>query len=178
LAVGQLLAAARTWGRPYIAIVTADHGESLGESDRWFHGGTLSPELLAVPLVLTGTGVVSERIDGPVGHNSITATLLGAAGIHCAECDHLDLRSTKGSDVIEGGLPPNLLYRIASGRKLVLDRASGRRYLYDMLHDPEEAQDLTSVHRELAEALAAGLGRRLTRPSVPDLERIRSLGYF
>jgi arylsulfatase A-like enzyme len=51
---GRLVTALTSRGRPTLAAVTSDHGESLGESGRWFHGGTLAPELLAVPFLLAG----------------------------------------------------------------------------------------------------------------------------
>ena len=35
-----------------IVILTADHGESLGEDGRWGHGNALHPELLRVPLII------------------------------------------------------------------------------------------------------------------------------
>ena len=66
-AAAALLESVGGWGRPWLAIVTADHGESLGEDGRWFHGSTLAPELLAVPLLVMGTGVEPGRVDGVVG---------------------------------------------------------------------------------------------------------------
>jgi len=35
-----------------IVIVTADHGDSLGEGLRWGHGSTVFPEVLSVPLIV------------------------------------------------------------------------------------------------------------------------------
>ena len=35
-----------------VVILTADHGESLGEDGRWGHGNALHPELLRVPLIV------------------------------------------------------------------------------------------------------------------------------
>ena len=62
--------------------LTADHGESLGESDYWFsHGELLSDSLVRVPLLLRGPGIepgirhdVSSLVD-------LLPTLSGLAGI-------------------------------------------------------------------------------------------------
>ena len=67
-------------GRPFVAVITADHGESLGESTRWFHGQTLAPELLAVPLVVLGEGVVPGRVTGPIANTAIRAHPSGRRG--------------------------------------------------------------------------------------------------
>lgn len=176
--VGRLLAAAPAWGRPFLAIITADHGESMGESSRWFHGNTLAPELLAVPLIVVGEAVAPGRVNGVVGHASIPRTLLAAAGVPCGECPSADLRAGEGPGVADGGLPPQLAYRIAWGFKLVLDRRDGHRRLFDLRADPAETRDLAPVRLDLAEALAAGLttvGHAL--PSAEEVERLRSLGY-
>ena len=37
-----------------IVVTCADHGELLGEHDLWGHGFGLYPELLRVPLVVSG----------------------------------------------------------------------------------------------------------------------------
>ena len=176
---GRLLEAASAWGRPYLAIVTADHGESLGESGRWFHGGSLAPELLAVPLVVTGAGVRAGRVGGPVGHTAVTSTLLAAArGIPPGVLVD-DLRSASGGGEVTGSLPPNLAYRIAEGYKVILRRSDGYRRLFDLKADPAERHDISGQFPERAEILSVGLDPMspVSAPH-PDLhERLRSLGY-
>jgi len=177
--VGRLLAAAAEWGRPFVAIITADHGESLGESGRWFHGQTLAPELLAVPLLVLGQGVKPGRVATPVGHTAIPRTLLAAAGITCPECSGPDLRLEEGNGVVEGGLPPDLSYRVAGRFKLIVNHHSGARSLFNLMKDPAERRDVSAAHPSLVEALAAGLGS-VGFPGPPpaeQLERLRSLGY-
>jgi hypothetical protein len=177
--VGRLLEAAQGWGRPYLAIVTADHGESLGESGRWFHGAALWPELLAIPMVVVGTGVRPGRSSLPVGHDDIAPTLLAAAGTpEPSEADP-DLRTQMGTGIVEGGLPPSVSYRIAGRYKIVVDHATGRRELFDLVADPREDTDVAELHPQLVERLGDGL-----RPYAPEvgtsaenLERLRALGY-
>jgi arylsulfatase A-like enzyme len=164
--------------RPFLAVITADHGESLGESDRWFHGQTLAPELLAVPLVVLGEGVVPAGVEAPVSNTAIVPTLLAAAGMPCPECVSYDLRSTKGTGVVEGGLPPQLAYRIAGGYKLVLNLETGRRQLFDLTADPAERHDLAPERPSTAAAMSVGLsGVPWSAPPADSVERLRALGY-
>jgi arylsulfatase A-like enzyme len=182
-AVGRLLDAMAARRRPWLLIITSDHGESLGESGRWFHGGSLARELLEVPLLVAGTGIEPGRFDAVVGHADIPTTLAAAAGLDCPGCPHrgLDLRTSRGGGAAEGGLPPHLRYRIENDLKLVLDGQSGRRLLFDLRNDPEEAHDLAPQLADLAADFAARMGRELHadafQPSPEDLERLRAVGY-
>ncbi len=49
-----------------IVIVTADHGEDLGEHGSFFHGSTVYEAATHVPLVIHGPGVPVARVDAPV----------------------------------------------------------------------------------------------------------------
>jgi len=167
-------------GRAFVAVVTSDHGESLGEEGRWFHGGSLAPELLAVPLVVTGKGVEQGAVELAVGHAAIAPTLLAAASAPCHECVRFDLRRQNAGGAVEGGLPPRLAYRIEGQYKLVLDLKNGNRRLFDLRSDPAERYDLAGNLPDLADELASGLRGAETEPSehTPDqLERLRALGY-
>lgn len=176
--VERLLEAAAGWGRPFVAIVSADHGESLGEQKRWFHGTSLAPELLAVPLVVLGDGVVPGRVPGAVGHAAIRTTLLAAAGLP-AQPFAADLRTGRGEDAVEGSLPPDQAYRIAGRFKLVIDRRHGPQ-LFDLKRDPEERFDLARQRPEIATALSEGLAfGPSVLPTPPDVsDRLRAVGYL
>lgn len=79
--VGRLLAAARAQG-PLVVAVTADHGESLGEGDRYFeHGHDVTPELCRVPLLLSAPRLAAGRCSAPVAHVDLMPTLLELAGV-------------------------------------------------------------------------------------------------
>jgi arylsulfatase A-like enzyme len=175
-AAGRLLAAVRGWGRPFLAIVTADHGESLGEAGHWFHGQTLRPELLAVPLLVIGGGVVPGRVATPVGHDAIPATLLAAAGDRPGA--GIDLRSEAGNGVVDGALPPSLRYRIVGHHKVVVDADTGRRLLFDLAHDPGEVVDRSHADPELAAKLSDDLiANHPVRIDSDRNERLHALGY-
>jgi hypothetical protein len=176
---GRLLSAAPGWKRSYLAVVTADHGESLGEDGRWFHGGSLAPELLAVPMMALGEGVNPGRARGAVGHAAVPHTLLQAAGGAPPAVPLEDLRTSDGGGPVTGGLPPVLAYRVVDGYKLVVPRRDGQPKLFDVRSDPGERVDVAARFPQRVETLARGLESPGQTPVVPpDLrERLRSLGY-
>jgi arylsulfatase A-like enzyme len=175
---GRILDALEASGRQYVAIVTSDHGESLGEEGRWFHGKSLAPELLAIPLIVVGNGVRPGASSSAVGHADIPPTLLATASSTCAQCV-VDLRNGSGGGAVEGSLPPALAYRIDGRFKLVLDLISGERRLFDLVADPGEKHDLASDRPELADEMAQRVrsGGDLPLPDSDQFERLRSLGY-
>lgn len=78
--LGRLLDGLRP-GRPRVVAVVGDHGESFGEHGESEHGYLLHTPTLAVPLVLSGTGVPTARtVAAPVGIRRLAATLAGLAG--------------------------------------------------------------------------------------------------
>ena len=176
---GRLLDALGARGRRFVAIVTSDHGESLGEEGRWFHGNSLAPELLAIPLLVMGEGVEAGNVESGVGHAAITPTLLAAASAPCDGCERFDLRRQNGGGAVEGGLPPRLAYRIEGQYKLLFDLETGQRHLFDLRSDPAERRDLAASMPGLANALASGLVGEgdPSAPAPEQLERLRSLGY-
>ena len=146
--LGRLVAALRARGRPYLAIVTADHGESLGELGRWFHGTSLAPELIGVPLLVLGSGTQPGHVAPPATNRDVRHTVLAAAGLGCTDCQGSDLRTGVGGSV-DGGLPPHLAYRVVDRFKLVLDHRSGAQQLFDLAADPQERFDLRAKHPEV-----------------------------
>jgi arylsulfatase A-like enzyme len=65
-----------------LILLTADHGESLGESGYFFqHGHATTPELARVPFIVVADEVAHAEIDTPVSHVDIAPTLLELAGL-------------------------------------------------------------------------------------------------
>jgi len=67
-----------------VVILTADHGESLGEDGRWGHGNALHPELLRIPLIVhvpkdVASGLAADRSQVALS-TDITPTLYALAG--------------------------------------------------------------------------------------------------
>jgi hypothetical protein len=51
-AVARALQIARSRGRPFVVVLTADHGELFGEHGGFAHGGGFVPELLDIPFAV------------------------------------------------------------------------------------------------------------------------------
>ena len=66
-----------------LVIITADHGESLGEHGMLGHGNSLYLDQLQVPLLVIQPGQIppGKTITTPVSLRSIPATILEAAGL-------------------------------------------------------------------------------------------------
>ena len=65
-----------------VVIVTADHGESLGDHGLSFHGAALYWELVHVPLIVSWPGHIPEgiRAEQPVSNAGIASTILNFIG--------------------------------------------------------------------------------------------------
>ncbi len=69
-------------GRPYVILLTSDHGEHFGEHAAVLHGTTLYEEALRVPMILSGSGVPSGREGtGIATLEDVAPTLLALGGI-------------------------------------------------------------------------------------------------
>jgi len=82
--IGQLVSAfdAATDPAESIVVLTSDHGESLGEEDRYFvHGSSTTPDQAHVPLILRAPGLTPGRSTRTVHHVDILPTLLELAGL-------------------------------------------------------------------------------------------------
>jgi arylsulfatase A-like enzyme len=63
-----------------VVITVADHGELFGEHDVWEHVYGVSPELVRVPLVVSGDGY-SETVTETVSLLDVYSTVLDATGL-------------------------------------------------------------------------------------------------
>jgi len=193
--IGRLidrLRAAHALDRTLI-VITADHGESLGEHGEMTHGLFAYDATIAVPLIVAGPSVPAGRIDAPVGHDDIMPTILDLTAI--APPAGIDGRSLVSQppadrDILFEALDANLtrgwapLTGIVSGPWKYIDLPI--RELYNVNADPREVTNLAerdAAHRDpLARALAQFAARPPGRgsPSGLDAEaaaRLRTLGY-
>ena len=104
-ALGRLFGGLRQRSQ-LLAVVTADHGENLGEAGRWFHGSEPTPERMAVPLLVTGDGVQHTRVLARVEFEAIPAALLAAAGDGPVAGTILDPTAIGDSGALSQPLPP------------------------------------------------------------------------
>ncbi|MCH2185093.1 sulfatase, partial [Myxococcota bacterium] len=65
-----------------VVLLTADHGESMGEMGWFFqHGHATTPDLTRVPLLVVAPGASAGRVDSLVSHVDVAPTLLELAGM-------------------------------------------------------------------------------------------------
>ncbi len=80
--LGRLVTAIDARGRPSVVLFTADHGESMGENDRYFaHGHATTLDLVHVPFLIRAPGFAPARRREVVHHVDIMPTLLELAGL-------------------------------------------------------------------------------------------------
>jgi len=166
---------ARGLDRNLITIVTADHGESLGEHGEGSHAYFIYQSVMHVPLLVSGAGVAQHggtRVPEAVSVAQVAPTILSLAGIAANELPSVKLAPLLGPDgspqTAESGQPIYLesLYPyyafglgglrgvIRGGEKLIQGR---RRELYSLVRDPAEIVDRAEAEPTRADRLEASL---------------------
>jgi len=192
----------KLWDDAYV-ILTADHGESLGEHLLWAHGLSAHQDQLHVPLILRWPQGLpaGKRIAPTVRLFDIMPTLLEQLKI--APTEKLQARSLLG--LIRGETNRSLLAFAEAVKKkpgqkaVVLDEwkllahtEAGRYELYNLRDDPTEQRDLAArfpervaelqqwLDRQMAENQALGAGTRVRHADVTEeeLRRFQALGYL
>lgn len=193
-ALGRLLDRLRSAGElgRTVIVVTADHGESLGDHGETTHGLFAYDATIRVPLILNGPRIGPGVAGAPVGHDDILPTVLDLVGI--AAPGNLEGRSLAA--------PPSLdrpIYFEAMDAAITRGWAplrgvvqNGLKYidlpeteLYDLTSDPSEQHNLAGrVPRERAlrqTLLQLNQAPAVASPSATlDADaaaRLRSLGY-
>ncbi len=185
------------WERTLV-VVTADHGELLGDRGLWGHENFLWEPLVRVPLIVKRAGAPhAARRDGtPVSLVDVPSLVLAEAGL-------------AAPDAMQGEPPPSarrpLLAEVHpmspradtgkwkarwDGRYKFLQSSVGDRYLFDLERDPGESENLVGGEPERARTAERGLDdafAALPPPpagagSVPidaeTREALRRLGYL
>jgi arylsulfatase A-like enzyme/Tfp pilus assembly protein PilF len=195
----SLLDATGAGSRPTLVIVTADHGESLGEHGELTHGIFAYESTLRVPLIVAEVKGASSAagivIDTPARHVDVVPTVLDAIG---AGADpQLPGRSLRPVIASRGGddrpsyfeaMTANLsrgwapLRGVIAGRDKYIDLPIAE--LYALETDPREEQNQSPARRDRAEVLLNTLrGFNVAPPAPPGEEtsavrdRLRALGY-
>lgn len=194
--IGRLLSALRVTGRleNTVVVVTADHGEGLGDHGLTGHGRNLHDELVSVPLLIRGPGIlVGRRLRGPAQLEDLMPTLLSLAGLPTPpDLDGFDLspwlrgdRADSPRGAVVGRVAPSRdlkrLYFTRRWPEKWIGEIDGIGVSYDLGADPEERVEKLSKTLPAALARAATLAPRAARPHEPDAETKRALealGYL
>jgi glucan phosphoethanolaminetransferase (alkaline phosphatase superfamily) len=137
-----------------IVILTADHGESLGEMGRYSHVDYLTPEIIEIPMIIhvpaQGKSDLVWATDQLVTLHDITPTLyylLGHRPLNRSEMIGHPLFTSR-QDAVEPGHPDHLLLMSSylpvfgvlsgDGRSLFyVNAVLGRSFYYELRDDPQ-----------------------------------------
>jgi arylsulfatase A-like enzyme len=156
-------------GDETLLVMTADHGEAIGERGRIGHAHSVHEELVHVPFLVRWPERLPRglRIDAPVGILDAYPTIAALIGVPTPESTHgrsLVPFFEQGADARVAPLyyelhPPRTpTTGLRSGRwKLVVDTHKGgvRRRLFDLDEDRAELHDVAAEHPDLLEQLTA-----------------------
>jgi len=184
-----------------IVVVTADHGESLGEHGERDHGIFVYESVLRVPLIIRSPNVSPRRVADVVRLVDVVPTVLDLLGVPGRLVDGTSLagmlrgerRHVELDAYSESRYPLRFgwshLRALRAGRYKLIE--APRPEFYDLEQDPLEERNLYEERRDLARAFAQRLGMLergvSARPrddgpdSLPpdDLrQRLASLGYI
>jgi arylsulfatase A-like enzyme/Flp pilus assembly protein TadD len=184
--------------RQPLVVVTADHGEGLGDHREPTHGLFVYDSTLRVPLVVSGPAVAHARVvTAGVRSIDIAPTLLDLAGV--PPLDGAEGVSLRNAVIPTAAFTPQPAYAESlfgelccgwaplhawrDGHLMFIDAPTPE--LYDFAADPDETHNLAADRPDEAarmrRALEAALAR--ARPSshgaitTDARERLRSLGY-
>jgi arylsulfatase A-like enzyme len=194
--VSRLLAAVSSpeKGRDTIVVVTSDHGESLGEHDRFGHRNSLDEEATRIPLFIRASALVPGTNESAIELVDVYGYVAAQAGIPPdPDLDSVPIGSRERV-VMEhrpgpqGALPSSYprgdISALIEWPYKYVEGPHVEPSLFDLAADPTEQNSL--IARETARV--ASMRRTLreqskvpSRPSVsPDRaaeERLRALGY-
>ncbi len=149
------------WDKTIVAVL-ADHGQSLGENDLWFHNARVTQAMSAIPLLVRYPPLVSPGVvEVPVQSIDVMPTILEMLGIGGREA--LDgqsllplMRGEEGGAgrvvITERGDRGEVALREGNWR-LVWDVSLDQLALYDLQADPFEGTDLSGQEPEIVARL-------------------------
>jgi arylsulfatase A-like enzyme len=188
-----------------LVVLTADHGEALGEHHLLGHGKDLYAEAVDVPLVVWEPGTAPGRVGRPVQGLDLFPTILrylalpipeGTQGQPLLEADHATV-SEEYYATHEMFFGPNrarfdrILRTIRVGGHRYFQSSNGEERLFDFTGDPGEVRNLIGGLPDVAALARARLAGWLqATPEAPPpveaplttdpeaLENLRALGYI
>ncbi|MBK6942779.1 MAG: sulfatase, partial [Planctomycetes bacterium] len=185
--LGRLLDGIASRGRAndLIVVVTADHGESLGEHGEARHGFFVYDATIRVPLIVTGPGIAPARIDEQVRLQDLRACIEALAASTSID---LTEPARRGEPAVLESLYGQLHCEFAQLRGLRHPNGSkyleaGREEWYRWRDDPGEQRDLlgppAAVDPAELAAARATLDDALRGAAVPSgADGIGEVGYL
>jgi arylsulfatase A-like enzyme len=185
--VGELVGAfaERSPEHAPIVIVTADHGEALGEHGHQYHSTDLYNSQMRVPLVMTGPGVRHQAIPETVSLTDLVPTIVELAGFRPPGGPSIDGRSL--ADLTSGARPsapdtgtafaamikdrsnPGGVTAVVEGRWKLIDSGSAFE-LYDIYNDTDERVNLANQRPEVVERLRVLLEARAAAANISPFD--------
>jgi arylsulfatase len=169
-----------------IVVVTADHGERLGEDGEWNHCLSLHARETHVPLLMSVRGVRMQdraRVQEVVSTLDVFPTILALLGgtIPPGTFDGVDLTRERRRPSVFSLWPDETVIR--NDRFKLYRNTRGDERMYDMHADSEEEHDVLSEHpttrRSLSGELLEFTESHLDMPSRYQVvvEQLEALGY-
>lgn len=151
-----------------LLVVTGDTGQAFMEHGFTAHAGPLFDEVVRVPMIIHGPGIVPRDVYSLAEHIDVPPTLLGLLGLP-------PFPGFQGGDLLAPGDEEaflvvqtpraNQVAVVAGSHKLIYDYGEDRYLLFDLANDPGERNDLAGsepiLRRELAGRLQAWLDVQL-----------------
>ena len=177
-----------------LIVVTADHGELLGEHGRFGHGASLEEPLLRVPLLVRPPGGGLQRRSGePLQLSDVFGLVLGFVEATGSDVTALaqEASARRGPHAFAEVWPVpgasdgvHQVAVIGDRFKLVTLPELGESILFDLAADPGEEIDVSAQHPEVVARLQRLVAERPAAPGAPALEvegelleQLKSLGY-
>jgi hypothetical protein len=162
--------------RAPIVVVTADHGEGLGDHGEQFHGTDLYNPQTRVPFVIAGPGIPARKIGETVSGLDLVPTILDLAGYQPPLDPTLDgrtladLATGRRQPVNDAGtafiaMPideatPKSATALVQGQWKYIERGLEQE-LYDLRTDPEERSNQVTIRLDVANRLRRTLASKL-----------------
>jgi arylsulfatase len=187
-----------------VVIVTADHGEQLGEHGYISHSAQVYEQSVHVPLIVrlpAGKGPRGARVRALVDHLDLAPTVLDVLGVPMPSGGRFQGKSLLPVMAGGAGKPAVLsrtvwdqpVYALRDERfKLIYDTRTGAAELYDLEADPDERRELSASKPLRAEyyrqtlqhwilslrpATAAAAATQRLEMTPEQCENLKSLGY-
>jgi arylsulfatase A-like enzyme len=178
-AFAELVEALKARGRydNALIIVTADHGELLGDHGQVGHMGRMLYEgLIHVPMLvkLPGANHPTGIVDTPVQNLDVTPTALTIAGAKIPpDVQGQFLREVTHPTLAEEDINPFLVSNygefydratrvLFDGDWKLISTSRGEKHLYDVAKDPKEQNDLAAAEPQRVDELAKRLEAKMS----------------